>query len=150
MSTDKWPSPVYGKREPRPGHDYMAMTWEIFLLLRLWGRDKAPKDCEPFIVGSAAYRRCPRDLDIALIYSYERWLEMVTNYDFKPEQNYPNELEYVQSHAHVEISNAIGYLMDVDVKVHPDHWLSNGVRIPLRDYGVVNPSDGKPYRRAGR
>lgn len=67
--------PILAKAEPYPAQDHKPLTWRRFLALRAWAQRVADAEVAPvYLVGSALTKSRPRDLDVSIILSHDRFV----------------------------------------------------------------------------
>jgi len=103
--------------------DYKPMTWESFLILEKAAQRVADEIGYPiYIVGSSSYSQLPRDIDLSVIMSLDKYEEMFGKLPEKQE-DYPKYLDQVNQIS-FKFTHHLHFCIDyhLDIKVCPDTW----------------------------
>ena len=138
----RYPEPIMGKREgtarPDSRRHYALLTWPRMLRIIRWAEWAAVEAGAPvYLVGSAARKDRPRDVDLAVVWpraEFERlWGPLPRRQEEFSEFWRRPAYEYGKHAFNVSAWQGAGYKPYLDVHLTPDVWWEDRPRVLLGD-----------------
>lgn len=130
-----WQPPELEKGVPCPGRENRLLSVGFFISLQAWARWIVTETgCAVYLVGSALTKRCPRDVDVALIWPDDQYAVQFGPIPRSMEEYHARWNGPFRHAAHsfvISAWNGVGYVPRIDVHLFPRCWWPEKPRLPL-------------------
>ncbi len=132
---DCWQPPDPDKAPPMPDREGRLLSVGFVIALQAWARwIAAETGCQPYLVGSALAKRCPRDVDVALVWpdaEYEQYFGPIPRSLEEYEARWRGPFQSAAHAFSISAWQGVGYVPRIDTHLFPECWWPDRPRLPL-------------------